>query len=168
MLVCGIRFWLEDWGWQIESGLGWQYNGLPIASFFGKQSFSLKYILEYQGIYNYICTAPRVNPCMFPFFSNKISFCCSFGNPIALIALMALRLLILFFRAPGRSRETNQTVLHREIFPHTSHFTEYSNNIKINLTTFKYAFFIRSWFIRQLIKNISMEYFQNKVIITSP
>ena len=167
MPVCGIRFWLEDWGWQIESGAGWQYNGLPIASFW-QTIFFIEIHLRISGHLQLNSYWPSSKPLYVYFFQQQNSICCSFGNPIALIALMALRLLILFFRAPGRSRETNQTVLHREIFRHTSHFTEYSHNIKINLTTFKYAFFIRSWFIRQLIKNISMEYFQNKVIITSP
>ena len=136
LLVCGIRFWLEDWGWQIESGAGWQYNGLPIASF-GKQYIAIH--LRITGHLQFTAVLAQ----------QWITFL-QFG--------IALRLLILFFRAPGRSRETNQTVLHREIFLHTSHFTEYSPNLNLNWT----IFYMHSLFdpdTRQLIKNISMEYF---------
>ena len=46
-LLCSIPFWLEDWGWQIEKGSCWQYNGFSIYNFF----------FDKMWIYLYCCNA---------------------------------------------------------------------------------------------------------------
>ena len=50
LLVCAFRLWLQDWGWQIESGSAWQYNAFPIPNFY-------KYII-YIFSYTYIDDIP--------------------------------------------------------------------------------------------------------------